>query len=86
MGKFKSILIFGNMVSLVVGGNVLAEEISVPYPFSSGTTIRSSEMNENFSTVYRKVNELIAKVNILSEYHIPTGRVPGTVYSTPDSC
>ena len=45
MGRFKSILILGSMVSLVVGGNILAEEISVPYSFSSGTTIRSSEVN-----------------------------------------
>ena len=58
MGKFKLVVIFLAMVSLVIGSNIWAEEISVPHSFSSGTTIRSSEMNENFRTVYDKVNEL----------------------------
>lgn len=55
------------MISLVVGGNILAEEIRVPYPFSPGTTIRSSEMNENFQTVYDRVNKLQQIVESLQQ-------------------
>jgi len=58
MGTARTHLVLGAMASLVVGGNVLAEEITVPYPFSPGNTIRSSEMNQNFQTVYDKVNEI----------------------------
>ena len=72
MGKFKSILIFGGMVSLVIGAHIRAEEISVPYPFSPGTTIRSSEMNENFTIIYQKFNELQFQITRLKGYHIPT--------------
>ena len=53
------------MFFLVVGGNIRAEEISVPYPFSPGTTIRSSEMNENFQIVYDKMNEALKRLAIL---------------------
>ena len=67
MGKLKLVVIFGAMVSLIVCGNIRAEEIRVPYPFSPETTIRSSEMNTNFQTVYDKVNELQNLVDILLE-------------------
>jgi len=62
MGKVKLVVIFGAMISLMVGGNIQAEEISVPYPFSPGTTISSSEMNENFKIVYDKINEILSKL------------------------
>ena len=52
------------MVSLVVGGNIQAEEISVPYPFSAGATIKSSEMNANFDTVYDQVNKIGTVVSV----------------------
>ena len=65
MGKFKTIPIFWNMVSLVIGSSIQAQEISVPYQFTSGTTIRSSEMNENFQLCYDKINELLRRVSVL---------------------
>lgn len=62
MSKFKSILIFFCMVSLVNGAG--AETITKPHNFTSGTTIRSSQMNENFDTVYGQVNKIESVVNI----------------------
>ncbi len=80
MGKIKLlVVIFGVVVSLVIGGNILAEEISVPYPFSPGTTIRSSEMNQNFQTVYDKVNQLQQAVEILQQLHNVGSVINGTV-------
>ena len=71
MGKFKSILIFGAMVSLVASG-AYAEDLAVPHSFSSGTTIRSSEMNENFDVLYQKINRMQQQIdsyhnNVLTE-------------------
>ena len=62
MGKIRLVVVFGAMVSLVVGGNIQAEDVSVPHSFSSGTTIRSSEMNENFTTIYQKVSALKSSI------------------------
>jgi len=64
MGKFKLVVVLGAMVSLVIGGNIRAEEISVPYPFRPETTIRSSEMNANFDTVYGQVNKIGSVINV----------------------
>ena len=65
MGKFKSVFVFGSLVLLVFGGNLQAEDINVPYPFSSGTTIRSSEMNENFQVIYDKMNNVLQRLTAL---------------------
>ena len=72
MGKFKLVLVFGTMVSWVVAGNIQAEDISVPHSFSSGTTIRSSEMNENFDVLYQRINTMQQQIDRLRSYHIPT--------------
>ena len=56
MGKFKSVLIFFCMVSLVGGAG--AETITKPHNFTSGTTIRSSKVNENFDVIFQELNRL----------------------------
>ncbi|WP_430461045.1 hypothetical protein ACQUQU_17725 [Thalassolituus sp. LLYu03] len=37
--------------------SVSADDLSVPHTFSPGTTIKSSEMNENFSTITSSLNQ-----------------------------
>ncbi len=47
----------------------LAEQIQKPYIFSSGTQIRSSDVNVNFDVLYQKVNEIDVAVGTA----IPSG-------------
>ena len=56
MGKFKRIIFLGAMVSVVSGAG--AETITKPHNFTSGTTIRSSQMNENFDAIFQELNRL----------------------------
>ena len=56
MGKLKSILIFVGMVFLMGGAG--AETITKPHNFTSGTTISSSQMNENFDIIFQELNRL----------------------------
>lgn len=63
MGKLKSILVFGSMISLVsVAG---AETITKPHDFTSGTIIKSSQVNENFDALYDKMNEILQRLGAL---------------------
>ncbi|MBF0144960.1 MAG: hypothetical protein HQL84_00400 [Magnetococcales bacterium] len=50
---------------LVLSNDIVAADIAVPYTFTSGTPIRSSEVNANFGTIYSRYNELISKVDAL---------------------
>lgn len=60
----------------VLAGNVYAEDLAVPHSFSSGNTIKSSEVNENFTTIYQKFNEMQTQLAALqasvSEKHPST--------------
>ena len=44
--------------TVALAGSAYAADLTVPHSFSSGTTIKSSDMNENFSTIYQKYNDL----------------------------
>lgn len=58
----KSLLTMAAVVALSIG-QASAETITKPHTFSSGTTIKSSEVNANFDTVYTQVNKVGAVVN-----------------------
>lgn len=45
-------------LAVMVAGSANAEDLKVPHSFTSGTPIKSSEMNENFSIIYSEVNTL----------------------------
>ena len=55
-----------------LAGSTYSAGLAVPHTFSSGTTIKSSEVNENFSILYQKINKMQATIDRLSGYHIPT--------------
>ena len=55
----KKTLIFLAVAAVVVlAGSANAEDLAVPHTFSPGTTIKSSAVNENFTTIYQKFDEL----------------------------
>ena len=56
--------------TFLVGGVCNAADITVPHTFTSGTTIKSSEVNENFSVIYQKINELQAEIQSLGVHHM----------------
>ena len=56
MKKTLKFLAVAAMVALA--GNVMAADLAVPHTFSSGTTIKSSDVNENFTTIYSEVDML----------------------------
>ncbi|MEO5379084.1 MAG: hypothetical protein H7832_15085 [Magnetococcus sp. DMHC-6] len=39
--------------------------LTVPHSFTPSTTIKSSEVNENFDTIYQKYNELLQRLIVL---------------------
>ena len=63
MKKTLRILTVAALVSLA-GGLAMADSITKPTTFTSGTTIKSSEMNANFDTVYGQVNKIGAVINV----------------------
>ena len=55
--KFKETKIAALLVVVfVLIGSVYAEDLTVPHTFSPGTPAKSSEVNENFTTIYNAVN------------------------------
>ena len=58
MSTIRTVIFLGVMVFLV--GGVGAETITKPHNFVSGTTIRSSQMNENFGAIFQELNRLRA--------------------------
>lgn len=63
----KSTNILTSLTLLLLSVFATAEDIMVPYSFSSGTTISSAEMNENFSTVVTSINQQALQVSALEE-------------------
>lgn len=51
---------------LIGNGLVAADTISIPFSFSPNTTIQSSQVNSNFSTIYNAFNGGISDANIAS--------------------
>ena len=51
-------------MSFLMGG-ADAETTTKPHNFTSGTTIRSSQVNENFDVLYRRMNETQQQIDRL---------------------
>ena len=68
----KTLNVLAIAIVFALTGTANAEDLTVPHTFSPGTTIKSSEVNENFLALYQKINEMQATINRLSGYHIPT--------------
>ncbi|MBF0370350.1 MAG: hypothetical protein HQL52_12930 [Magnetococcales bacterium] len=66
MGKSQSILILAAVVALASSG-VQAESIEMPFSFSAGETIYSSEVNANFDTLVETVNSQAETIDLLTE-------------------
>ncbi len=64
----KSLLTVAAAMALSAGVAV-AETITKPNTFASGTTIKSSEVNANFDTVYDQVNKIDSVINVDSTYN-----------------
>ncbi|CAK0780866.1 exported hypothetical protein [Gammaproteobacteria bacterium] len=43
---------------VISGGSAYATDLTVPHTFSPGTTVKSSEINENFAAIYKELNAL----------------------------
>ncbi|HIJ84845.1 MAG TPA: DUF1566 domain-containing protein [Magnetococcales bacterium] len=74
----KTVLTFAALLALA--GSAQAADLAVPHTFSPGTPIKSSDMNENFTNVYGKVNahELIVNaIKTPGSQHVDNGN--GTV-------
>ncbi|MBF0440076.1 MAG: hypothetical protein HQL93_13290 [Magnetococcales bacterium] len=73
-------MFFCSLFGLLTATMAHAENITMPYTFTSGTPIKSSEVNNNFSTVYDQVNRLSNLLTIDQS----SGKlsVAGTVEST----
>ena len=63
MKKTLKFLAVAAMVALA--GNVMAADLAVPHTFSSGTTIKSSDVNDNFATIYQRYNTLVNKMALI---------------------
>ena len=53
-------------VLVVVSRSACAADLIVPHTFSPGTTAKSSEVNDNFETIYSEVNALKKQISSLS--------------------
>ena len=51
--------VLGIAVTAALAGSAYAADLTVPHSFTSGSTIKSSDMNENFTTIYQKVNDIV---------------------------
>jgi hypothetical protein len=64
----------------------LGGTVTKPYTFSPNTTIRSSEINSNFDTLYTLVNGNISNTNINASAAIGASKISGTaIVSTPSA-
>lgn len=82
---------FGLLVGLFVLFTVLPtvhaqDQITKPHTFSPGTTIHSSQINENFDAVYNQVNKIVSPTSKASIIQAALSRVPaaGNVYTQED--
>ncbi|MBF0339291.1 MAG: hypothetical protein HQL05_15840 [Nitrospirae bacterium] len=55
--------IFAFLFLFVCVESVFSEQITKPYTFSSGTTVKSAEVNADFDLLYNKVNQLLLTAN-----------------------
>ncbi|MBF0416195.1 MAG: DUF1566 domain-containing protein [Magnetococcales bacterium] len=59
----KTVLTFAAVLALA--GSAQAADLTVPHTFAPGTPIKSSDVNDNFSTIYNKVNTHEIVVNAI---------------------
>ncbi len=69
MGKAVKKIPFRWLIILValiaLSYSLFAAPISKPFTFTAGDPALSSEMNDDFDTLYTKVNELDARISVL---------------------
>ncbi len=72
-------------VVFVLVGSVYAADLAVPHTFSPGTPAKSSEVNENFTTIYNAVNALQRQIGTTdtscATIHARSSGLPSGVYS-----
>ncbi|MEO5372522.1 MAG: tail fiber domain-containing protein [Magnetococcus sp. DMHC-1] len=90
MLRFTTVLTLASAFSLI-GGLASADSITKPHTFASGDTIKSSEVNANFDTVYGQVNKIGSVFYIdQTKKHIGIGEPPeaplniNVAYTGPD--
>ncbi len=72
-------------VLVVVSRSAYAADLIVPHTFSPGMTAKSSEVNENFGTIYSEVNALKKQISSLSNYKLqPSDYKANTMVNTLD--
>ena len=77
----KTIFAFAGMLTFITDAQ--AVDLVVPHTFSSGTPIRSADVNDNFTTIYRELNALRNRINSKScaTIHAQSPSLPSGVYS-----
>ena len=69
---FGLIMVFSTLVIPTYGTGSLSDNLTVLHTFSSGETISSVEMNENFDSIFDELNKLRKYVysngNIVAEF------------------
>ena len=69
---FGLIMVFSTLVMTAYGTGSLSDNLTVPHTFSSGETISSNKMNENFISIFEELNKLRKYVfsngNIVAEF------------------
>jgi hypothetical protein len=72
-------------VLVVISRNAYAADLTVPHTFSPGTPAKSSEVNENFTTIYNAVNALQRQIGTTdtscATIHARSSGLPSGVYS-----
>ncbi|MEI6261466.1 MAG: fibrinogen-like YCDxxxxGGGW domain-containing protein [Deltaproteobacteria bacterium] len=84
--KFKETKIAAILaVVFVLVGSVYAADLTVPHTFSPGTPAKSSEVNENFTTIYNAVNALQRQIGTTdmscATIHARSSGLPSGIYS-----
>ena len=79
---FKKLLIpSGILLIFGFGGILWGDQISVPNLFTSGTLIRSSDVNANFSTIYNHVSTL-TDITVITDQQAATTPGGSCIYNS----
>ena len=79
---FKKLLIpAGILLIFGFGGMLWGDQINVPNLFTSGTLIRSSDVNANFSTIYNHVSTL-TDITVLTDQRAATTKGGSCIYNS----
>ena len=55
---FGFIIVFSTFIMPINGTGSLSDNLTVPHTFSSGETISSNNMNQNFKKLFDEINKL----------------------------